>query len=163
MATEPVDLNEAAREVVALSAGELQRARVVVRQDLAEDLPSVPGDRVQLQQVILNLLLNAADAMDGVEDRPRLITITTERDDGEVRLAVRDAGTGLGSADAEHLFQPFYTTKSAGMGMGLSVSRSIVERHRGRLGASPHVGPGATFAFTIPTDAAAEDPADTKV
>jgi PAS domain S-box-containing protein len=163
VATEPVDLNEAAREVVALSAGELQRARVVVRQDLAEDLPSVPGDRVQLQQVILNLLLNAADAMDGVEDRPRQITVTTERDDGGVRLAVQDAGVGFGAADAEQLFQPFYTTKSAGMGMGLSVSRSIVERHRGRLRASPHVGPGATFAFTIPTDAAAEHPGDTKV
>jgi len=76
---------------------------------------------------------------------------------------VQDAGVGFGAADAEQLFQPFYTTKSAGMGMGLSVSRSIVERHRGRLRASPHVGPGATFAFTIPTDAAAEHPGDTKV
>jgi signal transduction histidine kinase len=150
--TEPVDLNEAAREVVALSAGELQRARVVVRQELAENLPTVLGDRVQLQQVILNLLLNAADAMDGVEDRPRLITVTTARDDGGVRLAVQDAGTGFGPEDADRLFQPFHTTKPEGMGMGLSVSRSIVEWHRGRLRATANQGPGATFAFTIPSE-----------
>jgi len=163
-AFEPVDLNEAIREVVASSAGELQRARVVVRQELAEQLPTVPGDRVQLQQVILNLLLNATEAMDGVEDRPRLVTVTTERDDSGVRLAVRDAGTGFWAEDAERLFQPFYTTKPEGMGMGLSVSRSIVERHRGRLRASPNQGPGATFAFTIPTDAAGPElPGDTKV
>ncbi len=155
--TEPVDLNEAAREVVALSAGELQRARVVVRQELAENLPAVLGDRVQLQQVILNLLLNAADAMDGVEDRSRLVTVTTERDDGGVRLAVQDAGPGFGLEDAERLFQPFYTTKPEGMGMGLSVSRSIVEWHRGRLRATANQGRGATFAFTIPTAPAAPE------
>jgi len=162
--TEPVDLNEAAREVVALSAGELQRARVVVRQELAENLPTVLGDRVQLQQVILNLLLNAADAMDGVEDRPRLVTVTTARDDGGVRLMVQDVGMGFGREDAERLFQPFYTTKPEGMGMGLSVSRSIVEWHRGRLRATPNQGPGATFAFTIPSEPAAPEHAgDTKV
>jgi C4-dicarboxylate-specific signal transduction histidine kinase len=164
IATEPVDLNEATREVVALSAGELQRARVVVRQDLADGIPTVPGDRVQLQQVILNLLRNAVEAMDGVEDRPRLVTVTTGREDGGVRLAVEDAGTGFRPEDAERLFQPFHTTKPEGMGMGLSVSRSIVERHRGRLRATANQGPGATFAFTIPTDLAATDPlGDTKV
>jgi PAS domain S-box-containing protein len=163
-AFEPVDLNEAIREVVASSAGELQRARVVVRQELAEQLPTVPGDRVQLQQVILNLLLNASDAMDAVEDRPRLVTLTTERDNGAVRLSVRDCGCGFAAGDAERLFQPFFTTKPEGMGMGLSLSRSIVERHRGRLRASPNHGPGATFAFTIPIDAAGPElPGDTKV
>jgi len=162
-AAEPVDLNEAIREVVALSAGELQRARVVVRQELDDDLPTVPGDRVQLQQVVLNLLRNAADAMEDVDDRPRLVMVTTGRVDDGVRLAVRDAGIGFGTDDPERLFQPFFTTKPEGMGMGLSVSRSIVERHRGQLRASANQGPGATFAFTLPTAPAAELAGDTKV
>jgi signal transduction histidine kinase len=161
--TEPVDLNDATREVVALSAGELQRGRVVLLQELAKELPMVPGDRVQLQQVILNLLRNATDAMDGVEDRPRTLRVTTGREDGWVRVAVEDAGTGFRPEDAERLFQPFYSTKPEGMGIGLSVSRSIVERHRGRLRASANDGPGATFAFTIPTDSAPERTHDTKV
>ena len=160
---EPVDLNEATREVVALSMGELQRARVVVRQELADGLPLVPGDRVQLQQVILNLLRNAADAMDGVVDRPRLVTVTTESEDGVVRLAVQDAGSGFGTEELERLFQPFYTTKIEGMGIGLSVSRSIVERHRGWLRATRNHGFGATFAFSIPTGPVTELPGDTKV
>jgi signal transduction histidine kinase len=102
--------------------------------------------------------------MDAVEDRPRLVTLTTERDNGAVRLSVRDCGCGFAAGDAERLFQPFFTTKPEGMGMGLSLSRSIVERHRGRLRASPNHGPGATFAFTIPIDAAGPElPGDTKV
>ena len=150
-AVESVDLNEATREVIALSRSELQRNRVVLRPELADDLPPVAGDRVQLQQVILNLLLNASDAMSGVDDRPREAVITTERDqNNRVRLAVRDTGEGLQPHDVEKIFEPFYTTKNDGMGIGLAVSRSIIESHHGRLWATPNDGPGATFAFSIP-------------
>jgi C4-dicarboxylate-specific signal transduction histidine kinase len=150
---ESVDLNEATKEVVALSIGELQRAQVTLHTDLAEDLPRVVGDRVQLQQVILNLFLNAADAMSGVEDRPRQLVIKTERESGDhVRLSVEDTGVGFEPERAESLFDAFYTTKHGGMGIGLSVSRSIIEGHRGRLWATPKNGPGATFAFSLPLD-----------
>ena len=149
--TEPVDLNEAAREVIALSWGELQRSRVILRPELADILPPVTGDRVQLQQVILNLLLNATEAMSSVNDRPRQLVIRTERDEGDrVRLTVQDAGVGLDPQGADKLFEAFYSTKSGGMGIGLSVSRSIIESHHGRLWAAPNDGPGATFAFSIP-------------
>jgi PAS domain S-box-containing protein len=157
--TESVDLNEATREVLALSLSELQRGRVILRTELADDLPPVTGDRVQLQQVILNLLLNAADAMSGVEDRPRHLVIKTERDEDDcVRLAVQDAGVGFDPHDVGRLFEAFYTTKSGGMGIGLSVSRSIIESHHGRLWATPNDGPGATFSFSIPR--ASEDVTD---
>jgi signal transduction histidine kinase len=147
---EVVDLNDAAREVIALSLSDLQRRQVVLRPELAEELPSVPGDRVQLQQVILNLLLNAADAMSGIEDRPRQLVIRTEKDGCDrVRLCVQDAGVGFGPHDAK-IFEPFYTTKSDGMGIGLSVSRFIIESHHGRLWAEPNDGPGTTFSFAIP-------------
>ena len=159
VAIEPVDLNEAAREVIALSTGELQRRRVVLRVELADDLPPVSGDRVQLQQVILNLLLNASDAMSGVDDRPRQVVVRTEPGEkGGVALLVQDAGVGFAPEDAGRLFEAFFTTKRDGMGIGLSVSRSIIERHHGRLWATPNAGPGATFGFAIPTDGA-----DTKV
>ena len=151
-AAEPVDLNDATREVIALSTRELKRNRVVLKEELADDLPPVTGDRVQLQQVILNLLRNAAEAMSAVNDRPRQLLIRTEReegDDGE-RLTVRDAGVGFGAQGVDKLFQPFYTTKREGMGIGLSVSRSIIENHNGRLWAEPNDGPGATFSFSIP-------------
>jgi PAS domain S-box-containing protein len=148
--TKAVDLNEATEEVIALLSSELQRAELILRVELAEDLPSVAGDRVQLQQVVLNLLLNASEAMNGINDRPRRLTIRTERDvDDGVRLSVADVGVGL-PQDSERLFQAFYTTKSGGMGIGLSVSRSIIENHRGRLRADPNGGPGATFSFCIP-------------
>jgi signal transduction histidine kinase len=147
---EPVDLNEILREVIALSTGELQRARVVVRQELAAHLPLVSGDRIQLQQVILNLLLNAAEAMSDARQGSRQLVVSTEVDDGEVRLSVRDTGVGFEPGDAERLFDAFYSTKREGMGIGLSVSRSIIERHHGRLRAALNDGPGATFAFTIP-------------
>jgi PAS domain S-box-containing protein len=149
--TESVDLNEAAREVVALSLSDLQRNRVILRSELASDLPPVIGDRVQLQQVILNLLRNASDAMSSVTDRPRQLVIKTEGDEGDrVRLTVQDTGVGLDSQTIDKLFQAFYTTKSSGMGIGLSISRSIIEKHRGRLWAAPNNGPGATFSFSIP-------------
>jgi signal transduction histidine kinase len=149
--TELIDLNDAAREVIALLNGELQRHGAILQADLASDLPAVAGDRVQLQQVILNLLLNAAEAMSDINDRPRQLTIRTERDaDDRVRLGVRDTGIGFNPQDVERLFDAFYTTKNGGMGMGLSVSRSIIECHHGRLLARPNDGPGATFSFSIP-------------
>jgi PAS domain S-box-containing protein len=151
-ATGSIDLNEATREVVALSMGELQLQRVTVRLDLTDALPSVKGDRVQLQQVILNLLLNASDAMSTVEDRPRELVIATSADGADVHLSVRDTGVGFDAGDPDRLFDAFYTTKSSGMGIGLSVSRSIMERHGGRLLATRNRGPGATFSFSIPCE-----------
>ena len=149
--TEPVDLNEATKEVIALSLSELQRNRVILRPEFADDLPVVTGDRVQLQQVILNLLKNASDAMRTVNDRPRQLRIRTQRGtDDQVRLTVQDVGVGLDPQAMDRLFQAFYTTKNDGMGIGLSVSRSIIERHHGRLWAEPNDGPGATFSFSIP-------------
>ncbi len=148
---ELVDLNEASREVIGLSSSELQRNRVIMRSELADDLPPVSGDRVQLQQVILNLLLNASESMSAVDDRPRQLVIRTERDeDDHVRLAVQDAGVGFAPEVVDKLFEAFYTTKNDGMGIGLSVSRSIIEKHHGRLWAVRNEGPGATFAFAIP-------------
>jgi PAS domain S-box-containing protein len=153
-AVESFDLNEATREVIALTRSELQRNRVLVRAELADGLPPVTGDRVQLQQVILNLLLNASDAMRSVDDRPRQAVITTARDEGDgVRLTVEDTGVGLGRQAIEKIFEPFYTTKDDGMGIGLAVSRSIIESHRGRIWATPNDGPGATFSFSIPRSA----------
>ena len=150
-ALEPVDLNEAAREVVALSRNELQRNGVILQWELSEDLPLVAGDRVQLQQVILNLLLNALDALANVYERAREITIRTHREDGEqILLAVRDTGVGIDTARAEAVFDSFYTTKTNGMGIGLSVSRAIIDGHHGRLWCSQNEGPGTTFLFTLP-------------
>ena len=151
---EPVDLNEATREVIALSMIELQANRVLLQHELAEHLPCVTGDRIQLQQVILNLLRNASEAMAAVDDHPRQLVIRTQREgDDHVRLTVRDAGVGLDREAMGKLFEAFYTTKSGGMGIGLSVSRSIIERHHGRIWAEPNEGPGATFSFSIPVSA----------
>jgi signal transduction histidine kinase len=122
-----------------------------LRLELAGNLPPVPGDRVQLQQVILNLLRNASDAMTSVNDRRRELLIRTERDEGDqVRLSVTDAGVGFEPQAVDRLFNAFYTTKKDGMGIGLSISRSIVESHHGRLWATANDGPGATFSFCIP-------------
>lgn len=149
---ERLDLNGATREVIALSRSELQRSQAVMRVELAEDLPIIMGDRIQLQQVIMNLLRNAAEAMRGVDDRPREIVVRTSRDDegDRVCLSVQDSGTGFGPKGLEKVFDAFYTTKQDGMGIGLSVSRSIIESHRGRLWAAPNDGPGVTFSFAIP-------------
>ena len=150
-ALEPMDLNEATREVIALSLSELQRYKVAMRQELAEDLPLVLGDRIQIQQVILNLVRNGSDAMSAVDDRPRELLIKTESDEGSrVHLSVKDTGVGFDLQSEEKLFEAFYTTKGDGMGIGLSVSRSIIESHRGRLWALRNQGPGATFLFSIP-------------
>jgi signal transduction histidine kinase len=151
-AIEAVDLNEVTREVIALSLSDLERDRVVLQSELAEDLPAITGDRIQVQQVILNLLRNASDAMADVHDRPRHLLIRTEREDGNcVRVRVRDAGVGVDPQSMNKLLDAFYTTKSDGMGIGLSVSRSIIERHHGRLWVEPNDGPGATFSFSIPS------------
>jgi signal transduction histidine kinase len=150
-AAESVDLNEATQEVIALSLSTLQRNDVIVRAELADDLPPVMGDRIQLQQVILNLLRNAADAMSTVDDGPKVLLVRTERDEGDqVRLSVKDRGIGFTPEAADKIFEWFYTTKTDGMGIGLTVSRSVIEAHHGRLWATPNDGPGSTFSFAIP-------------
>jgi signal transduction histidine kinase len=146
-----VDINDSINEVLVLSRSELRRSGVAVRTEFAAGLPQVAGDRVQLQQVMMNLLLNALEAMSDVHDRPRQVFVATVlADDGQVCLSVRDSGVGLDSQFVEKLFEAFYTTKDAGMGIGLSVSRSIIDHHGGRLWAMPNAGPGATFAFSVP-------------
>jgi C4-dicarboxylate-specific signal transduction histidine kinase len=153
VAAESVDLNDATREVIALSLNELQNNSVEVQFEFAENLPAVKGDRIQIQQVILNLLRNASDAMREVYDRPRQLLIKTERDNGNnIQLTVRDTGSGFAANVADRLFESFYTTKSDGMGIGLSISRSIIEAHGGHLWASANDGPGSSFAFSIPHD-----------
>jgi signal transduction histidine kinase len=152
----PLDLNEVIRGVVRLIHSEVVIKNVTVALDLESDLPPVPGDRVQLEQVILNLLINGVEAMAAVEDRPRELLIRSCRPAGAGALVmVRDVGIGLDPQQAERIFDSFYTTKPKGMGLGLSISRSIVEAHGGRLWASPNTGYGTTFQFTLP--AAGED------
>jgi PAS domain S-box-containing protein len=150
-ATESIDLNGAIKEATALARSELDRNNVILGHELAEMLPSVAGNRVQLQQVILNLLMNASQAMSSVDDRPRQLVIKTERDEyGRVRVTMRDAGVGLDPRTADKLFDPFYTTKNDGMGIGLSVSRSIIESLGGQIWIGANDGPGATVSFSIP-------------
>ena len=150
-AWEEVDLGEAASEMLSLAAAEMRRNRIVVRLELARGLPHVLGDRVQLQQVILNLVLNACEAMHGLTDRPKELEVRTDSgDEREVRLHVRDAGIGIEAGAADRLFQPFHSTKPGGMGIGLSVSRAIIESHRGRLWATPNDdGRGTTFTVSL--------------
>jgi PAS domain S-box-containing protein len=148
---EPLHISDVAREVIALASGDMRRERVVLQAELADDLPLVRADRVQLQQVVLNLLGNAVDAMRHVDAASRRLLIRTDRaDGGHVRLLVRDTGAGLRHGQLDKLFNAFHTTKPGGMGIGLWISRSIVERHDGRLWAEPNDGAGATFAFTLP-------------
>jgi PAS domain S-box-containing protein len=152
--SEIVDINAATREVIALSSNELQRKGVQLRADLDQNLPLLMGDRVQLQQVILNLVLNGAEAMEGLKDRSGELVISTLLEPaGTIRVSVRDCGTGLKESAIEKLFDPFFTTKNSGMGIGLSVSRTIVENHKGRLWAENNDGPGATFCFSVPSTA----------
>jgi signal transduction histidine kinase len=146
-----------AREVIALSLSELRSNKIMVRHEFAENLPPVKGDRIQLQQVILNLLRNASDAMRDIDNRPRQLLIKTDSDDSKnVQLTVQDTGIGFAPDTADRLFESFYTTKDDGTGIGLSVSRSIIEAHRGRLWASANEGPGSSFAFSIPQDYSTE-------
>jgi PAS domain S-box-containing protein len=146
-----VDINEAIREVVELTGGEAVKTGVSVEMHLAEGLPPIHGDRVQLQQVILNLIVNAVEAMDGVPDGPRELLISSgQAEPGGVLVVARDSGPGLAPATLEHLFEAFYTTKPTGLGMGLSICRSIIEAHGGRFWAEVNEPRGAIFQFTVP-------------
>jgi signal transduction histidine kinase len=152
---EGVAINDAIREVMALTHGEVVKHGVAVQTQLAEGLPRIPGDRVQLQQVLLNLILNAVEAMSGVREGSRALLISTGQDAaGGVLVAVQDSGPGLHPERIDRLFDAFYTTKASGMGMGLSICRSIVEAHGGRIWAARTAGPGATFQFTLPLPSA---------
>jgi PAS domain S-box-containing protein len=146
-----LDINQTVQEVIILMQNEAVRKGVALRMDLAADVPPVLGDRVQLQQVILNLVMNGIEAMDTVTDRPREMVIRScEHESGQLLVAVQDSGIGLDRQNLEKIFNTFYTTKPRGMGMGLKISRSIVENHGGRLWAVPNDdGPGATFQFTL--------------
>ena len=156
-AREPLDMSEAIREVVILTRSEMDKKQIGLRLQLAADLPLVLGDRVQLQQVMLNLILNAIDAMSTVEGRSRdLIVITQVTEKANILVTVRDSGTGLDPGSMDQIFAAFHTTKPGGMGMGLSISRSIVENHSGRLWVTAHDGPGASFHFTLLTAPRAE-------
>jgi signal transduction histidine kinase len=144
------DINEAIREVVGLTRGEIVKNDISAQMRLAEDLPRIQGDKVQLQQVILNLIINAVDAMSTTSEGSRELFISTGKDVGGVLVTVRDSGPGLSPERVERLFDAFYTTKAEGMGMGLSICRSIVEAHGGRIWAARDFGPGATFQVTLP-------------
>ena len=147
----PLDINEVVNEVITLLHHELASHRMSLRMELAPTLGLVLGDRIQLQQVILNLVLNGMEAMQPVTDRPRELVIRTSEDETrQVLVTVSDCGIGLAAENADRLFDAFFTTKSSGMGMGLSICRSIVEAHGGRLWASANDGPGATFQFILP-------------
>lgn len=150
---ERMDVNHAIREVIALTRGEAMKSRVSVEARLAEGLPPIEADRIQLQQVILNLIVNAVEAMAPATDGPRFLLISTEKaEPGGVLVVVRDTGPGLSPASVEHIFDAFYTTKPEGMGLGLSISRSIIEAHGGRLRARANVPRGAVFEFTVPAN-----------
>jgi signal transduction histidine kinase len=149
---EPLDLNDAIREVLELARGELRRNEVSVHAHLGAGLSPALGDRVQLQQVFLNLVVNAIEAMAPIADRQKILVVRTERTlTGEVSVAVEDTGVGLDPTSTDRIFDPFFTTKQNGLGMGLSICRSIVEAHGGRLSTSPRSPCGARFSFTVPT------------
>ncbi len=150
----PLDLGQVIRDVLALVQSELARHRIVLETSLADELPPVLGDRIQLQQVVLNLLTNAIEAMREVTGRRRGLLISARRHgigpDAGVLVAVEDAGMGFEPACGDHLFEALYTTKPDGLGMGLSISRSIIRSHKGRLWGTPNAGHGATFQFALP-------------
>jgi len=153
-----LDINDIIQEVAALAQGELRNNRVALRMELANDLPPVLGDRVQLQQVILNLVMNGIEAMSGVTDRSRELFIRSrQHEPDKVLVAVQDTGMGIDRENVEKIFNAFYTTKSQGMGLGLAISRSIVENQGGELWVVPNDGPGATFQFTLPTGGGNQD------
>lgn len=146
-----VNINEAALEIIALTRGEIEKKGITLKTQFVEDVPLVWADRIQLQQVILNLVINAIEAMDGLFDARKTLVIGTERDPkSDILLTVRDSGTGLDPESARHMFDAFYTTKREGMGMGLAVSRGIIEAHGGRLWATPNEPMGTVFQFKLP-------------
>lgn len=153
MPSERIDLNEIIREVLALAGDEVKKKGAVVRTHFAKRMAPVLGDRVQLQQVVLNLIMNAVEAMSSVEDRRRELVVTTQNmNAGQVLVSVEDSGPGLAPDTAAKMFEPFFTTKASGMGMGLSISRSILQSHGGRLWATGKESPGAVFHFSLPID-----------
>jgi C4-dicarboxylate-specific signal transduction histidine kinase len=146
------DINKAIHEVIALARSEVQGNRVSLKTQLAGDLPPILGDRVQLQQVLLNLMMNAIEAMRGVDEGPRDLWVDSERlESTDVLIAVRDSGSGLDPQSLDRLFEAFYTTKPDGLGMGLAISRSIIEAHGGRLWPTANAPRGAVFQLTLPT------------
>ena len=147
---EHFDLNAAINEVIGLARSAVIRNGVSVQTRLADELFPIHGDRVQLQQVVLNLILNAVEAMGSVEAGARDLLIGTEQDDTGVLVAVRDSGPGIDREHLERVFEAFYTTKSSGVGMGLSICRSIIDAHGGRLWAEANEPRGAVFQFTLP-------------
>jgi C4-dicarboxylate-specific signal transduction histidine kinase len=147
---ERVDVNEVIREVLALAGTEIAKSRVTIKTNLAADSPTVMADRVQLQQVLLNLVTNAIEAMKSVEDRPRELRIQSATESDAVQVSVHDTGVGLDQEDVERIFRPFFTTKREGIGMGLAISRSIIEAHGGRLWAAARSLHGAVFQFSLP-------------
>jgi PAS domain S-box-containing protein len=147
----PVDLNDAIREVMVLAESEARRQGVTLRTELADDLPPVVGDRIQLQQVVLNLVINGVEAMSAAADRPRQLLVGSRRHESDhVLVEVQDSGIGIERENLDKIFESFYTTKPQGMGMGLAISRSIVENHGGTLRAVPHDGAGMTFELELP-------------
>jgi C4-dicarboxylate-specific signal transduction histidine kinase len=150
-----LDVNGLIQEVIALMRGELQGKRIAVRIALAEKLPQVLGERAQLQQVILNLIINAIEAMVSVTDRARTLRVTTEAHYPAVLITVEDSGTGIDPENIGRIFDAFFTTKEQGMGMGLSISRSIIESHGGRLSAAPGEPCGSIFQIVLPANAPA--------
>ena len=152
---EYVNVNDTIRDVLDLTAHELDASNVEIVATLADDLPHVPLDRVQVQQVLLNLILNSVEAMKTIADSVRRLDVSSARcRDGSVCVSVRDTGRGLSPGEFERVFDAFYTTKSGGMGMGLAISRSIIEAHRGRIWVTPNERSGATFHFTLPSNGA---------
>jgi signal transduction histidine kinase len=144
-------MNRVVHDVVELTRGALRRNSISLELVLEDGLPAVWGDRVQLQQVLLNLIMNGIEAMSGLVDRPSVLVVSSQTDDlDHLRVSVEDTGVGLRSENLEQLFAAFYTTKSDGIGVGLSISRSIIEAHGGRLWAAQNRGPGASFQFSLP-------------
>ncbi len=152
----PLNINETIQEVIALVSSDVRRNKVELKAELAADLPPVVGDRIQLQQVILNLILNAKDAMSDVQTSPGKLQITSRKNNGGVVVAVRDTGHGLAPKDVDRIFDPFFTTKPEGTGLGLSISRTIIEAHGGTLWATQNEDKGATIQFTLPTGSVSE-------
>jgi signal transduction histidine kinase len=150
----PLDVNDVAREVIALVQRELTSHQVSLQMELTPTLPMIFGDRVQLQQVIINLVMNGIEAMQSITDRPRELVIRSgQNETRQVLVTVTDCGVGIAAENADRLFNAFFTTKSGGMGMGLSICRSIMEAHGGRLWATANVPHGAAFQFTLPVNA----------
>ena len=144
------DLNEAIQEVIEMVQAPIEKNSVSVRTRLAAGVTSVCGDRVQLQQVVLNLILNAVEAMGSVEERQRMLSVVTEQRAADVLIAVHDSGPGIDPEHLQRVFEPFYTTKESGIGMGLSICRSIIDAHGGRLWADADQPRGTVFQFTLP-------------